>query len=147
MSQLNDVSECLQRTQHECEAIARRCGEKEKGARHSRESGSTESEYSSEDLRVERLLLLAQSVLRQQQKSPSPPGTREPEGTVTQSRVIWSCSSLGRWLSMHTYLGPAGSWVRYALPHDARAVDGRVNSPVAAAGEKMNFLIKNKSIL
>lgn len=80
LSQLNDVSQCLERTQHECEEIARRCGERrEEGRKREREG----PDYAAEDSRVERLLqvaegLTAQIILRQQQKSPSPPGKLSP---------------------------------------------------------------------
>ena len=76
LSQLHDVSQCLERTQHECEEIARRCGERrEEGRKRERE----QPDYAAEDSRVERLLqvaegLTAQIIMRQRQKSPSPPG-------------------------------------------------------------------------
>lgn len=91
LSQLNDVSQCLERTQHECEEIARRCGERrEEGGKRERE----EPDYAAEDSRVEHLLqvaegLTAQIILRQQQKSPSPPGKLSPCRCTASSRVCF----------------------------------------------------------
>ena len=89
LSQLNDVSQCLERTQHECEEIARRCGERrEEGRKRERD----EPDYAAEDSRVEHLLqvaegLTAQIILRRQQKSPSPPGKLSPCRCTASFRV------------------------------------------------------------
>lgn len=65
LSQLDEVSQSLQRTQTHCEAIARRC----KG-RGSEPSETTDG--SSDDLRVERLLKVAESLTSQIIQSHAP---------------------------------------------------------------------------
>lgn len=65
LSQLDEVSQSLQRTQTHCEAIARRC----KG-RVTEPSEGTDG--SSDDLRVERLLKVAESLTSQIIKNHAP---------------------------------------------------------------------------
>ena len=83
--QLDEVSQSLERTQTQCEAIARRC--EGKAREHSEDTDSA-----SEDCRVERLLRVAETltaqIIRQQQRSRSPTPA---EGTLQHVVCVCAC--------------------------------------------------------
>ena len=72
LAALEEVSQSLERTQTQCAAIARRCEERE---REQAASGGEDTDYASDDTRVERLLKVADNLTthiinHQQQQSP-----------------------------------------------------------------------------
>ena len=74
LTQLDEVSQSLERTQSRCEAIARRCGNKTReNSEHSAEGGGgEETDCTDEDSRVEHLLQVAETltsqIIKQQMK-------------------------------------------------------------------------------
>lgn len=88
---LDEVSQTLERTQSRCDDIARRC---ESGGQ-ARSAGEEETDWASDDQRVERLLRVAESltaqIMVQQRRSPTPSAT-------TSSEFSGVCVCIATWL-------------------------------------------------